>query len=85
MSEYSNLNRGVLFKNSKKTKDSQPDYLGRIDMNGDEHFISAWIEQSKAGETYISIRVNDRTDATTKSDKTVTPKTKSKGNADAPF
>ncbi len=62
MPEYSNLNRGVLFKNSKKTKDSQPDYQGRLDMNGEEHFISAWIEKSRAGEIYMSIRVNDRTD-----------------------
>ncbi len=59
MAEYSNDNRGVLFKNEKKS-DNHPDYKGRIDIDGKEYWLSAWIKKSKDGRTYMSLSRGDR-------------------------
>ena len=53
MSEYDNNNRGVLFKNDKKETDNHPDYKGRIDVNGQEYWLSAWIKDRKDGGKYM--------------------------------
>lgn len=50
MSNYSNENRGVLFKNDRKETDNHPDYTGRIDIDGKEYFLSAWIKEGKKGK-----------------------------------
>ena len=50
MMEYDNTNRGALFKNGKKETDRHPDYTGRIDIDGKEYFLSAWIKEGKKGK-----------------------------------
>ena len=61
MSEYDNNNRGVLFKNDKKETDNHPDYKGRIDVNGQEYWLSAWIKERKGtNQKYMSLSVGDR-------------------------
>ena len=35
---------GSLFKNTKKTTETQPDYNGSIMVNGKEHWLSAWVK-----------------------------------------
>lgn len=60
MSEYDNSNRGVLFKNDKKETDNHPDYKGRIDVNGQEYWLSAWIKDRKGtNQKYMSLSVGD--------------------------
>lgn len=56
MSDYDNTNRGALFKN-EKTKDSQPDYTGKIDFEGTEYRITSWIKTSKNGKPFMSLSV----------------------------
>ena len=51
---YENSGSGVLYKNLKKEKDSQPDYRGSMEVNGNEHWISAWIKEGKDGK-YMSL------------------------------
>lgn len=48
--QYDNTNRGVLFKNDRKETDNHPDYTGRIDIDGKEYFLSAWIKEGKKGK-----------------------------------
>ena len=48
--------QGSLFKNSKKTTELQPDYTGKIKINGMELQLSAWVAKSKSGETYLNIK-----------------------------
>lgn len=48
--QYDNTNRGVLFKNDRKETDNHPDYTGRIDIDGTEYFLSAWIKEGKKGK-----------------------------------
>jgi len=55
---YDNTNRGVLRKNERKTKESQPGYRGDININGQEYWLSAWVnEHPNMGGKYFSLSV----------------------------
>jgi len=53
--EYDNTNRGVLFKNDKKETEKHPDYTGTLNVNGVDHWFSAWIKTSKKGNKFMSL------------------------------
>ncbi len=55
MTDFDNTNRGVLFKNSRKTTDKHPDYTGSINVGGKEFYLDAWIKESKKGEKFMSL------------------------------
>lgn len=59
MAEYDNTNRGVLFKNDRKEKDSHPDYKGQINVGGDEFWLSAWIKDGQKGK-FMSISIQEK-------------------------
>tara|TARA_R110000822_G_scaffold253791_1_gene380244 strand:+ start:635 stop:907 length:273 start_codon:yes stop_codon:yes gene_type:complete len=42
MSNYDNNNRGAIWKNDKKVKDTQPDFTGSILVDGKDYFVSGW-------------------------------------------
>lgn len=46
----------ALFKNDRKTEDKHPDCSGEILLNGQVHFIDAWIKKTDKG-TFMSGRV----------------------------
>jgi len=54
--EYDNSNRGVLFKNDRKEKDTDPDYKGSY-TNGDgvDNWLNAWLAKDKNGNTYMKL------------------------------
>lgn len=54
---YDNTNRGVLFKNDRKESDKHPDYKGSINFGGMDYDLAAWINKSKAGQAYMSLKV----------------------------
>ena len=56
MSDYDNNNSGALFKNDKQGNEKRPDYKGKSEVNGVQYYVSAWIRQSKAGQTYMSLK-----------------------------
>jgi uncharacterized protein (DUF736 family) len=47
-------NTGAIFKNDKKTSANQPDYRGKVNVNGKEMEIAIWVKTSSAGNTYFS-------------------------------
>lgn len=55
----------ALFKNDYKEKDSQPDYVGKVSNKDKEpvYRLSAWLNESKSGKKYMSIRFSDLPDA----------------------
>lgn len=55
MSEYDNELRGVLFKNDRRVKESQPEYTGNVQVNGQEYWLSAWVKTSKDGKKFFSL------------------------------
>ncbi len=60
MPDYDNTNSGALFKNDKKKTSSHPDYTGQLDVEGTEYWLSAWINKSAAGKTYMKIKINEK-------------------------
>jgi len=46
-------NSGAIFKNNK-TKESQPDYRGKVKVNDKEMEISLWVKESQTGTKYFS-------------------------------
>ncbi|HEY7865029.1 MAG TPA: hypothetical protein VIC51_03395 [Psychromonas sp.] len=57
MSDYSNENRGVLFRNDRKEKETHPDFTGSMDVGGVDHYLSAWVKESKQGKKFFSLSV----------------------------
>ena len=62
MAEYDNTDRGVLFKNDRKEKDTHPDYTGNIDVDGVEYWLSAWIKEGRKGK-FMSLSIKLKEDA----------------------
>jgi uncharacterized protein (DUF736 family) len=59
MAEFDNTNRGVLFRDEKRTNEKAPEYTGTINVDGVEKRIAAWIKVSKTGKKFFSINVSD--------------------------
>ena len=64
MPTYDNTNSGVLWKNSRKEKPTQPDFQGTIelgqkfkDKEKTEIRVSAWTKQKKDGEDFYSLSI----------------------------
>lgn len=55
--EWDNTNRGALFTNKRKEKDTHPSFTGRLNVDGKEYWLSAWGKTSKAGEKFLSLSV----------------------------
>lgn len=54
MTQYDNTNRGVLFTNDRKESDKHPDWKGRLNIAGVDHWVDGWIKQGARGE-FISL------------------------------
>jgi uncharacterized protein (DUF736 family) len=60
MSNYDNTNKGTLFKNDKGDNPKRPDYQGKINVNGKEMKLAAWIRTpNNGGDKFIAITVSD--------------------------
>jgi len=60
MSNYDNTNKGTLFKNDKGDNPKRPDYQGKINVNGKEMKLAAWIQTPKnGGDKFIAITVSE--------------------------
>lgn len=57
MSQYQQKDlTGSLFRNDRKESDSHPDYKGSALLNGVDHWLDAWINTSKDGAKYMSLK-----------------------------
>lgn len=53
------LNKGSLFTNKYKNKETQPDWKGSININGEQIKLAAWKSTTKAGDPMLSLKVDD--------------------------
>lgn len=61
MAEWSNENRGVLFKNDQGGNTKRPQYRGSLNVGGIDYNISAWIKESrKDGSKFMSLSVEPK-------------------------
>ena len=59
MPEFDNTNRGVLFRDEKRTNEKAPEYTGTINVGGVEKRLAAWIKVSSKGTKFFSLSVSD--------------------------
>ena len=58
--EYDNTNRGVLFRNeSANDENKQPYMTGKLNVNGKDLQIAGWMQESKGGKKFLSLKVQE--------------------------
>jgi hypothetical protein len=55
---YDNTNSGVLFKNESENEKA-PAYKGKINVDGKEYELAAWIREGKNGK-FMSLKVQEK-------------------------
>lgn len=60
MPDFDNTNRGVLFKNERKEKDTHSDYNGSINVEGQEYWLDAWLKEAKSGKKFFSLSIKSK-------------------------
>ena len=60
MTEYDNNDRGALFKNDRKEKETHPDYNGTINVGGVDYWLNSWLKKDRNGKTYMSLSVKPK-------------------------
>ena len=71
--KFDNTNKGVLFKDEKRTNERAPEYTGTINVRGMDYKISAWIKESKAGKRFLSLAISSPAIPPKKVEKPVEP------------
>ncbi len=60
MTDFDDTNRGVLFKNDRKEKETHADYNGSINVGGTDFWLNAWLKESKSGTKFFSLSVKEK-------------------------
>ena len=58
---------GSLFKNDKKSKETDADYNGSARLNGTDYSINGWKKQAKSGVSYLKLSLRSKAGAIKKS------------------
>lgn len=78
--QFSNDNRGAIWKNTRKETDTHPDYTGSINAGGVDYWVSAWIKEGAKGKFMsLSVKAKDAAPAPAK------PQAKAPAKASAGF
>lgn len=58
---HDNTNRGTLGRNKRRESDAHPEYSGRLNVDGKEYWLSAWVKTNKeTGEKFFSLSVRPK-------------------------
>ena len=83
--EYDNTNRGVLFKNDNKEKETHADYDGSLNVAGQDYWINAWVKEGKSGRKFFSLSVKEKKPVDPKETKSVEDMGQPIDTSDIPF
>ena len=57
--DYDNTNTGTMFKN-ESDNEKAPQYKGKINVNGKEYELAAWVREAKSGKgKFFSLKVQE--------------------------
>lgn len=59
---YDNTNTGALFVKKERKNEKQPNFQGKINVNGHEYDIAGWTKMSKTGDKFISLKIEEPRD-----------------------
>lgn len=62
MSKEKLTNRGILHPNDRKESDRHPDLKGKINVNGVDHYLSAWWSENEHGR-FLRLSLGDEVKA----------------------
>lgn len=59
---YDNTNTGMMMRNENREHDKQPEFKGSLNVNGQDFWVSAWVNTGKEGskiegKKYFSIKL----------------------------
>ena len=57
LNQWDKEGQGKLWNNDKKESDKQPDFTGSLVLDGVKYSLAGWNNVSKAGDTYIGLRI----------------------------
>ena len=58
--QFDNTNRGALFRNDKATTDKHPTHTGKINVEGRDYYLNAWVKEGKKGKFFsLSVKPVD--------------------------
>ena len=60
MTNYDPNNRGALFAAKDRASDKHPTHTGKINVEGREYWLSAWVQEAKSGQKYFSLSVKPK-------------------------
>ena len=64
MSNYEQKdNSGAMFVNDKKESETHPDRKGSALIDGKEYWVSGWVNTSKTGTKYMSLKFSAKDEA----------------------
>lgn len=56
-------NTGALFRNERKAHDREPDFSGKLNVDGREFRVCAWTRDSRNGVRYLRLAVRPKNEA----------------------
>ena len=63
--QYDNTNSGIMYRNENRKTDKHPEFTGSINVNGEDFWLSGWVNEGKPGgkfegKRYFSIKLNPK-------------------------
>lgn len=60
MTDFDDTNRGAIFRNDQKAKETERDYSGTLNVNGTDYWVSGWLNTSAKGTRYLSLSIKPK-------------------------